>query len=54
VVVYPQARVVEVSTGDATLEWAVAGEQLQWALSQVRQSAVEAPPAIENETQAAR
>ena len=52
VVVYPQARVIEVSTGDATLEWAVSREQLHWALVQVRQTAGEASSAVANETQA--
>lgn len=52
-VVYPQARVVEVSTGDATVEWALAGEQLRWALSQVRQPAGDVPPAVAYETETA-
>jgi hypothetical protein len=38
-VVNPRTRVVEVTTGDATLEWAVLGEQLRWALAEVRQRA---------------
>lgn len=52
VVVYRQARVVEVSTGDATLEWAVSGEQLHWAIAQVRQATDAAPAALGNERQA--
>jgi hypothetical protein len=41
-VVDPRSRVVEVTTGTATLEWAVFGEQLRWVLTQVRQQAEEA------------
>jgi hypothetical protein len=46
-VVNPQTRVVEVTTGDATLEWAVFGEQLRWALTEVRQQVEDSVAAIE-------
>jgi hypothetical protein len=46
-VVDPRTRVVEVTTGDATLEWAVFGEQLRWALTEVRQQAEAAVAATE-------
>ena len=32
----PRTRIVRVDTGAATLEWSVPGEQLQWALAEVR------------------
>jgi hypothetical protein len=32
----PRMRIVDVGTGTATLEWAVLGEQLPWALAEVR------------------
>jgi len=32
----PRTRIVRVDTGVATLEWSVPGEQLQWALAEVR------------------
>jgi hypothetical protein len=53
-VVNPQARVVEVSTGRATLEWAVLGEQLHWALAEVLQGAESATSAEGQETVAAK
>ena len=32
----PRTRIVRVDTGAATLEWSVPGEQLHWALAEVR------------------
>jgi hypothetical protein len=34
--VSPRTRIVEVCTGGATLEWAVVGDQLQGALTEIR------------------